>query len=123
MYSLLTSGSLPSTHPDFPAARKMHRGKEVTWSPDLEPMASAYVSATGCEPQLTNHATTRYAGGAPRTFTDTLDYIFLSPGWEPSECVRTPSLASIAGVKSFPTSDEPSDHVMIGCSLSFARGA
>jgi hypothetical protein len=33
-------------------------------------MCSAYVHATGCEPELTNHATTRYQSLPPKTFTD-----------------------------------------------------
>jgi len=118
MYSLLTAGTLPSDHPDFPSAPKFHRGKPVQWAPTLQPMCSAYVHATGCEPELTNHATTRYQSLPPKTFTDTLDYLFLSPGWDATNCIQTPTLASIAAVKSFPTSDEPSDHVLIGCSLS-----
>ena len=118
MYELLTSGSIPPDHPHYPSARKLRRGKECSWTPSLLPMVSAYVSAKGQEPELTNHATTCMAGGPARTFTGALDYIFLSPGWEATQCVRTPCLASLAGIKSFPIASEPSDHVLIGCSLS-----
>jgi len=82
------------------------------------PRCSRAPHRTGA-PRRSNHATTRLARTAEvKTFTATLDYIFISPHWEASRCLPTLSRKALAAVKSFPSATEPSDHVAIGCSLS-----
>lgn len=124
MYQFLQKGSLPETHPHFPIASKAIAGKPSKWTLEVRPVRSAYVAACGKEPELTNHATTRqHRTGETRSFTGTIDYIFISDHWLASKAFPTPSLASISKVKSFPTESEPSDHVLIGCLLSVATSA
>jgi len=113
------AGNLPPSSEDYPHAPKVAHGRPSKWTPAVAPLRSAYVEATGSEPEFTNHATTRLARTAEvKTFTATLDYIFISPHWEASRCLPTLSRKALAAVKSFPSATEPSDHVAIGCSLS-----
>ena len=121
-YELLTTGRLDVDHPDFPCAPRWAHGRPSKWTPAVARMRSAYALARGKEPELTNHACTRKQGSdgdtEGRTFTATLDYIFLSRHWEQaSDCAPTPTLEGLRAIPSFPTRDEPSDHALIACTL------
>ena len=50
-------------------------------------------------------------------FCETLDYIWLSPEWHVDDVVDLPSRSELT-VESFPSQDEPSDHMLIGATLS-----
>lgn len=71
-------------------------------------MRSAYVQATGAEPELTNY------NGMPGSnlFTGTLDYVWLSGAVQAVEALRLPSKAAL-GETGLPTAEEPSDHLLI----------
>eukprot|EP01062_Namystynia_karyoxenos_P073443 TRINITY_DN70240_c0_g1_i1.p1 TRINITY_DN70240_c0_g1~~TRINITY_DN70240_c0_g1_i1.p1 ORF type:complete len:382 (+),score=86.16 TRINITY_DN70240_c0_g1_i1:87-1148(+) len=105
-YNLMTTGQLADSDPECP------RGPEG-FSLEVSPLSSAYAAATGVEPMWTCHAQqTRDA----EPFTGTLDYILASPQWKVEEVMPLP--AEPPSVKSHPTADEPSDHIMIGARLS-----
>ena len=90
------------------------------WFPDdLKSMDSAFVLANGREPYFTNYA---YNQRSKKTFTGTLDYIFMSKnGW--SQEVNTDPLpnelnpAKVLGA-SLPNQTEPSDHLLIAVDLT-----
>jgi hypothetical protein len=109
--------------------------------PGCEPSlySSAYHERNGGEPDFTNYAFTR-SNGNPQdfqsAFIDTLDYIFVSsPHWQVESvkalphrdefaAVATAELAAISGdssgadaIVSLPTSNEPSDHLLLSASL------
>jgi len=115
-YALITRGVLASDHPHMPPAAPYGD----TWKPVLpKPLSSAYVMATGREPEFTNLASTAWGGDA---FCETLDYIFLSSGdgWRVREVRPLPSKAEVMvrrGCISYPTASEPSDHTMIWAEL------
>lgn len=100
--------------------------------------SSAYIEHNGCEPDFTNYAFTR-GNGDPQdfqsAFIDTLDYIFFSsPHWEVQsvkplpnrldfQSVAAAELAMVSNVSSdsvvsMPTSDEPSDHLLLSACLT-----
>tara|TARA_B100000524_G_scaffold348292_2_gene252341 strand:+ start:2039 stop:3499 length:1461 start_codon:yes stop_codon:yes gene_type:complete len=129
-YALLSTGHCPDGA-DRPSLRRLREfGQRCEWRPELSSrMRSAYVVATGAEPELTNHAATRFVHSArtkPRHFTGTLDYIFMSEEWEgASDAVRTPTQHELRAERrvSYPDAFEPSDHVLIGATLSLAKRA
>ena len=87
----------------------------VTWRPDYRQVVkSAYVTKLGSEPPFTNYAHT--ARSAP--FRDTLDYVFYS-GVEVIDVVALPATPDDVerGVRSFPCTTEPSDHLMVGATF------
>ena len=71
-------------------------------------------SGKGEEPEFTNYAWTPWGG---TQFCETLDYIWLSPEWHVDDVVDLPSRSELT-VESFPSQDEPSDHMLIGATLS-----
>lgn len=121
-YKMLTTGGLPKTCPDYPSHEKTRHGKIVNWQPKIDPMNSAYVLGTGAEPAITNHAISQHGADKPiNPFSETLDYIFLSQHWSNvTECIATPTKADLQNVPSFPSGTEPSDHVMVGCTLAMS---
>ena len=71
--------------------------------------------ANGKEPEFTNLAKTGWGG--PDKFCETLDYIWLSDGWKVEGVKPLGSKASVEDIASYPSRDEPSDHVMIFADL------
>ncbi len=118
-YNLLTTGSLHGAadaagpHPHMPPPRPSD-----PWMPSVPtPFASAYAAAQGAEPDFTNLATTAWSA---EPFVGTLDYIFLSPGWKATAVRPLPHRDEVMPTcKSYPTADEPSDHVAIWADLEF----
>eukprot|EP00658_Telonema_sp_P-2_P021684 TRINITY_DN18648_c0_g1_i1.p1 TRINITY_DN18648_c0_g1~~TRINITY_DN18648_c0_g1_i1.p1 ORF type:complete len:357 (-),score=65.68 TRINITY_DN18648_c0_g1_i1:226-1296(-) len=104
-YQLISSGSLPEGHVHLPAGNM-----KLT----LAPMRSAYASVLGAEPEFTNFAKTRNPADPP--FCETLDYIWVSPEWKVLSVDQLPTRASLQ-VESFPSSTEPSDHLLIAAHL------
>ena len=76
-------------------------------------MRSAYFELNGEEPEFTNNAHNGAMNAEP--FIGTLDYIFLSDGWNVLKVKDTPKKDELEGV--FPDAEEPSDHVVIAASL------
>lgn len=63
------------------------------------------------EPDFTNHARIRDT----EPFIDTLDYVFLSPGWGVQGVEPIPHRDSVQGP--YPTREEGSDHVLIAANV------
>ena len=117
-YNLLTSGSIHAANPQYPHdAPESASDIEQAWTPTSLPMRSAYVVATGSEPEFTNYAWTQFS---KEQFCATLDYIWLSPEWRVNAVTPLPTRASLeaAAIESFPSVEEPSDHMMIGAALT-----
>jgi len=117
-YALVTSGSLPETHPQYPPTRSCD-----PWRPSLDaPLESAYLTKLGAEPDFTNLATTKFGGGL---FCETLDYIFLSKGDWSVRAVKPLQRrdAVVPECKSYPSRGEPSDHVLIWADLEMRAAA
>jgi len=103
---------------------------DTTWprnSNDLEEffplgaVRSAYAEQNGCEPEFTNYAYKKHNGVAPdEAFRDTIDYIFISKEWSVKKVGELPSVEDVEekGIRSFPCSDRPSDHLLIWAELS-----
>lgn len=105
MYHLLTAGTLPTEHPDYPTLVD-------SWLPDVAPLRSAYALAHGQEPDFTNFAQSRQ----DPVFIETLDYIFLSKHWEVKAVQKLPNRAEVAGP--LPNAEEPSDHMLLAAQIS-----
>lgn len=121
-YQLVTQGSLPAEHVHAQLLAKAGAVDE-RWEPVVSPpMTSAYISAGLEEPEFTNLATTKFSGEAGPPFCETLDYIFLSKGHWNAQYVRPlPKKATVLpNCASYPTTDEPSDHVAIYADLDLA---
>jgi 2',5'-phosphodiesterase len=87
-YRLITQGRLSTDDPDYPVPPEWER-----FSPTLsQRFTSAYVAATGAEPEYTNHCV---SGMNPEVFTGTLDYIFFSPGWVAKAVTPLPPLSEV----------------------------
>eukprot|EP00747_Dinoflagellata_sp_TGD_P024781 gnl/TRDRNA2_/TRDRNA2_130791_c0_seq1.p1 gnl/TRDRNA2_/TRDRNA2_130791_c0~~gnl/TRDRNA2_/TRDRNA2_130791_c0_seq1.p1 ORF type:complete len:775 (+),score=114.00 gnl/TRDRNA2_/TRDRNA2_130791_c0_seq1:148-2472(+) len=110
-YKMLTQGSLSIEDPQHPP---MPAPFGEDWKPSIEPMQSAYMLHNAKEPDFTNKAKTSQSEEA---FEGTLDYIWLSPHWHVVNVVPLPSSSSMKLVTSFPSANEPSDHLMIGADL------
>lgn len=63
------------------------------------------------EPEVTNFAQMR-----DEPFMGTLDYIFLSPGWQVLDTHRTRTVAQL-GSKPLPAGLEPSDHLFLAATV------
>ena len=86
-YRLVTEGTLDESDPHYPAAPAWE-----PWRAELEaPMTSAY-AAMGGEPAFTNHTV---SGMNPAPFTDTLDYIFYSEGFDATAVMPTPPSSAL----------------------------
>jgi len=78
------------------------------------PLKSAFVEVNGKEPSFTNKA---MVGTQDESFVDTIDYIFYyapADKLTPTEVDDLPDRESFESVKSFPTDEYPSDHILIG---------
>lgn len=84
-------------------------------------LSSAYKAKTGAEPEFTNYSRRRLHGGVEHHFCGTIDYIFVSHHWGVSRVITLPSIAGLK-VRSYPSEQEPSDHIMIGASLILKNG-
>ena len=82
---------------------------------NVKPLRSAYAVKNGQEPDFTNNAR---VGDEPR-FTETLDYIFLSPHWSVESVRQLDSCSDLEGP--FPNAREPSDHVLIGAEVKMGQ--
>lgn len=117
-YKLLTTGALSAAAGDeaVPRARP-----GVEWDTRLPtPLTSAAATVLGREPYATNHARTHFpwsAGSEP--FTDTLDYIFLSPGLRALGFGDLPDKDFFDRTPSLPCADEPSDHLLVSATVDF----
>lgn len=112
-YEMIQNRVLPDTHPQMPP-RNNHT--PYNWKPTLERrLRSAYNVANGREPDFTNHA---WTSAMPEPFTETLDYIWISDHWDVESVMKLPGREMLENIKSFPVESEPSDHIMIGATLS-----
>lgn len=97
-------------HEDYPEVQEGD-----AWTPNLKaPLGSAYVTATGAEPDFTNYAKVQ---NEP-IFCETLDYIFHSSGWKVDAVEALPVRDTVPGP--FPNEQEPSDHILISATMSLA---
>lgn len=105
-YRLITTGHMDKGDPIYPTPKNGYE-----WSPNIQPMRSAYAETTHGEPNFTNYARVR----ENEPFIDTLDYIFLSHAWKVDAVLPTPHRDMAGGP--FPNKDEPSDHIVIAADL------
>mmetsp|Transcript_2520 Transcript_2520/g.5822 ORF Transcript_2520/g.5822 Transcript_2520/m.5822 type:complete len:432 (+) Transcript_2520:42-1337(+) len=122
MYELLTTGKFQSEEskaegdmpePAFPGDRWAVASKFM-------PLKSAYAVTRGNEPEFTNLARTK---SQPQgSFIECLDYIFYQgPGIVAEATDELPSRESVADIVSFPTVDEPSDHIKIAAEFTLGN--
>lgn len=103
-----------------PPQRQKHSPSPAPWNPDwtpsFQPMRSAYLEANSVEPEYTNFG---FTGRQTSAFIGTLDYILLSPEWKVDGAGSLPSLKELqqSGVQSYPSKQEPSDHLLIAADL------
>lgn len=76
------------------------------------PLSSAYVTATGREPDFTNYAKVQ---NEP-VFIETLDYLFHSKGWRVDSVLPLPHRDAVAGP--LPNESEPSDHILVSAKMT-----
>lgn len=117
-YQMLTQGSLSGEFNDYnptkPEGDVVANTFAATVTPPLE---SAYVLANGKEPDFTNFAYTKNMGADMDAFVETLDYVFLGPGWRVNGVLETVPAGAIDRSKPYPTLEQPSDHCMIAADL------
>jgi endonuclease/exonuclease/phosphatase family metal-dependent hydrolase len=95
-------------HADYPPIEEGDN-----WKPALPaPLRSAYVTATGAEPDFTNYAKTR----DEPVFIETLDYIFHSENVKIDSVLPLPLRDTVAGP--LPNESEPSDHILMSARIS-----
>ena len=75
----------------------------------------------GKEPDFTNFAYTKPMGDNMDAFVETLDYVFLGPGWAVNSVLDTVPASAIDRSKPYPTSTQPSDHCMIAADLTMVQ--
>lgn len=98
----------PVQHPDYP---EIEAGD--SWTPEVKPpLSSAYVTATGREPDFTNYAKVQN----DPVFIETLDYLFHSKGWRVDSVLPLPHRDTVAGP--LPNESEPSDHILVSAKMS-----
>ena len=108
-YHLLTRGAC-SSRGDEPEGQE-YPGD--SWQARVAPLVSAYAEKLGREPPFTNCA---QGAAMAQPFCDTLDYIFLSPGWRTRSVQELPESPSGAGGVC-PNKDQPSDHLLLAAHL------
>ena len=106
-YELLTKGTFSQKDPSYPPNKF-----GVHWEHTNEGMRSAYAEFNGEEPNFTNYA---FNEGSEDCFIGTLDYIFLSDGWNVTKVKPLGHRSDANGP--FPNDEEPSDHVLIAANL------
>jgi mRNA deadenylase 3'-5' endonuclease subunit Ccr4 len=99
-YTLFTTGKTSLTIPD----------EGDKWEATIETLQSAY-ALKGGEPAYTCSSEIK----SKPFFQGTIDYIFLSDKWKVTDVLPVPTLGD---TESIPNATEPSDHVMIGATLS-----
>lgn len=112
-YKLLTQATLSTEEEDYP----VHPAGPVVSArfASCPPLKSAYVTANGAEPEFTNNART----DGPQ-FIECLDYIFTSgDNWTVNHVINLPPKS--AAPHPYPDAIEPSDHILIGASLSLKK--
>ncbi len=112
-YSMYTRGVLMDkvedmTEKTYGKASFVEHFPGDTWTPSCKRMKSAYAEQGG-EPPYTNHA--KKKDGA---FTGCLDYLF----YDGLTCVSVDKLPDAPGCASYPSSTEPSDHLMVAAEFS-----
>ena len=110
MYQLLHTAKLHSDHPEYPV---LHESDGWVVG-NFNPMKSAYAEFCQREPAFTTYA---FIEGTDTVFQDTLDYIFISKEWKVLDVLQIPDQPP-ADIPSFPSSDEPSDHILIAATLT-----
>lgn len=118
-YKLFTTGALSAEAGDE-AVPRARPGVEWVTTALPAPLTSAAAAVLGREPYATNHARTQFpwsTGTEP--FTDTLDYIFLSPGLRALGFGDLPGKDFFDRTPSLPCADEPSDHLLISATVDF----
>jgi len=94
-----------------------------SWNVSIEPMASAYKTLNGAEPDFTNNAKVR----DEPLFIETLDYIFYNYGsksnykWNVKQVRALPGMSEGLSMGPMPGSLEPSDHLMIAATLELSH--
>jgi 2',5'-phosphodiesterase len=78
------------------------------------PLSSAYVTATGSEPDFTNYAKVQN----DPVFIETLDYAYHSRGGTGASVLPPPHRDTVAGP--LPNAEEPSDHILMSTTMSLA---
>jgi len=123
-YRLITEGRLDRLSEDFPKLPPNTNDElQKLWlMEDLKPMRSAYATVNGSEPECTTHAwmhhlDSKQSEDSVKAYTETLDYIFYSDNWKAESVRPLPPKSALEGIKSFPTAEEPSDHMMLGARL------
>ena len=117
-YQLLTQGCLTGEFADRTPTKPDGDVVAAKFSSQVEPpLKSAYVVANGKEPDFTNFAYTKPMGSDMDAFVETLDYVFLGPGWAVTSVLDTVPASAIDRSKPYPTADQPSDHCMIAADL------
>lgn len=87
-----------------------------SWTPSVTPaLHSAYVTATGAEPDFTNYAKVQ---NEP-IFCETLDYIFHSKDWKIDSVLELPHRDKVSGP--LPNESEPSDHILMSATMSINK--
>ncbi|GBG33160.1 Glucose-repressible alcohol dehydrogenase transcriptional effector [Hondaea fermentalgiana] len=119
MYELLTQGKFMSdasrAEGDMPAPA--YPGDAWTMDSGMPKLKSAYADVQGKEPEFTNLACTR--SQPESSFVETLDYLFYSGTGLRAESVDPlPSRSDVADIISFPTANEPSDHIKIAAEFT-----
>lgn len=116
-YKLISEGSMALSHAQHPPPAPF----DDVWTPSFEPMRSAYMEKNSEEPAFTNYAQVTWHGKLGDPFCETLDYIWMSPHWKVNSVHTLPDLSSLKGIASYPTSTEPSDHLLIAADLTLAN--
>ncbi len=109
-YTLMTTGALPTVTMDEIYNSVPLDGDKLTIP---SPMKSAYAKRLGKDPNFTIDTVTSWNGA----FTGTLDYIWVSPEFDVEKIIALPKTTNEA-FGPFPNSAEPSDHLMVGATLS-----
>lgn len=108
-YRLIVDGELDEKDEEYPTPRSFDK-----WRPGHKKMVSAYAKANGTEPAFTNYSQVR----DEPPFIDTLDYIFISPKCKVEAVLPLPAVEDVKGP--LPIKEEPSDHILIGATLSLS---
>ncbi len=132
VYNLLTTGRpTGSVIPSRNYEQMQISGKNV-FPLKSPPLRSAYKEASaaadrdgdekgGSEPSYTNFAR-RLFKGVQNDFCDTIDYIFISKDWSVLSVRELPDKdETLSTVDSYPTLEEPSDHLLLAATLTLAR--
>lgn len=110
-YRMITTGAIAPTHADFPPDAPDGSPADKWFPRQFTAMKSAYADVNGIEPEFTNYARQK---DSPE-FCETLDYLFCSKELDVVDVVPLPERKEVEGP--FPIKSEPSDHILIGCTV------